>query len=285
MSYPYTLSKINGMIIHHMSQKRTRALMTEQNLTDTILGNKCKILSITNPESNIPKNDKKVIFINSRVHPGETTASYVMQEVIEELLQDSLSMSLFRDHVIIYIVPVINPDGVALGNARCNMSMVDLNRNYNSPSKTNQPTLFAMKQFAKEIRDEHRDIIYFVDIHSHSKKMNCFIYGNPASEFNGRDKDFNLFLHAFISHCDIVRIQDCNFAYQKEKENCARIVFNREFGIKHSFTLENSFSGASQGKFRGLHFNKYMFESIGQGLVYALKDCVQKEFNFDINDY
>jgi hypothetical protein len=285
MSYPYTLSKINNMINYFVSNKRTKPLLTEKILTSTILGNKCKLLTITNQESNIPFNDRKVIFIGARVHPGETTSSHVMQEVLEELLRDNLGMSLFRDHAVFYVIPVINPDGVALGNARCNMSFVDLNRHYNSPSKTNQPTLFAMKQLAREIKDQQRDTVYFIDIHSHSKKMNCFLYGNPMGEFNGRDKDFNPFLHSFINHCDLVRIQDCNFAFQKEKENCARIVFHKEFGIKQTFTLENSFSGASQGKFRGLHFNKFMFESIGQGVVHALKDCIQKEFNLDLNQF
>ena len=163
------------------------------------------------------------------------------------------------------------------------MSFVDLNRNYNSPSKSGQPTIYAMKRFIRELRDAHRDIPFFIDVHSHSKKMNCFLYGNPATEFNGRDKDFNFFLHAFIKHCDVVRIQDCLFAFRKEKANSARIVFHKEFNIKNSFTLENSFSGASQGKFRGLHFNKHIFESIGQGVIRAIKDSIQKEFNLDFN--
>lgn len=285
MSFPYTLSKINHMIRHFVSHKKSRPFVSERVLGQTMLGNKFKVLTITNPESPIPKNERKAVLIGSRVHPGETTASFVMQEILEELVQDQLGMSLMRDQVVFYVFPVINPDGVALGNARCNMSHVDLNRNYHSPSKVNQPTLFAMKQFVREVKELHKEIPFFIDIHSHSRKMNCFIYGNPASEFNGRDKDFNFFLHSFIRHCDLVRIQDCNFAFQKEKENCARIVFYREFGIKNCFTLENSFAGASQGRFRGLHFNKFMFESIGLGVVKAMRDCLQREFNFDFNEY
>ncbi|KAG7254674.1 hypothetical protein CRUP_004217, partial [Coryphaenoides rupestris] len=55
-----------------------------------------------------PERGKKLVFLTSRVHPGESPASFVCQGVIDFLV--------LRDHVIFKIVPMLNPDGVYLGN-------------------------------------------------------------------------------------------------------------------------------------------------------------------------
>ena len=43
------------------------------------------------------------------------------------------------------IVPMINPDGVALGNNRCSLAAVDLNRFWCDPSESAHPVIFAAK--------------------------------------------------------------------------------------------------------------------------------------------
>lgn len=36
---------------------------------------------------------------------------------------------------MIKVIPMINPDGVIVGNARCNMDGYDLNRQWKNPKK------------------------------------------------------------------------------------------------------------------------------------------------------
>lgn len=278
MCFPYTVSRLDSLLSYLQSHPIKSQFLTLTTLCQTISGNPFRALRICNTQGSLPLTQRKALVLCARVHPGETTASFVMQEALEYLLRDSLSLSLLREQVVVYVVPMINPDGVALGNARCNLGLVDLNRNYSNPSETDHPTIFHLKKFMKQIKDDHKEILISVDIHSHSKKANCFLYGNPNKDFNGRDKELNTFLHCFLAHCDMLRIQDCNFAFQKEKENCARVVFHREFGVKHSFTLENSFIGATQGRFAGLHFNKSLFQCIGEGLIKAIQACLTKEY-------
>ena len=58
---------------------------------------------------------KKVILISSRIHPGESIGSYVMEGLIEELMKMGEG---FLEEVIVKIIPMINPDGVVFGNFR-----------------------------------------------------------------------------------------------------------------------------------------------------------------------
>lgn len=79
----------------------------------------CDFLTITNfnndPETN---KEKKAIIITSRVHPGETQASFVMEYIIDFLTGTSLDAKILRDNFVFKIVPMLNPDGVVNGNYR-----------------------------------------------------------------------------------------------------------------------------------------------------------------------
>lgn len=59
--------------------------------------------------------NKPYIFLSSRVHPGESNASWVMKGTIEHLLSDTKEACALRDAFIFKIVPMLNPDGVVNG--------------------------------------------------------------------------------------------------------------------------------------------------------------------------
>ena len=64
---------------------------------------------------------KQRIVVIARVHPGETGSSYMMKGVIDYLLGSSVVARILRDNFIFKIVPMLNPDGVILGNTRCHL--------------------------------------------------------------------------------------------------------------------------------------------------------------------
>ena len=47
---------------------------------------------------------------------------------------------------------MLNPDGVIVGNYRCNLSLVDLNRQWIDPVKKAHPTIFHAKQMIKRMK-------------------------------------------------------------------------------------------------------------------------------------
>uniref|UniRef100_A0A8C4X8U4 AGBL carboxypeptidase 4 n=1 Tax=Erpetoichthys calabaricus TaxID=27687 RepID=A0A8C4X8U4_ERPCA len=116
-------------------------------------------------------------------HPGESPASFVCQGLIDFLVSSHPVARVLRDHVIFMVVPMLNPDGVYLGNYRCSLMGFDLNRHWQDPSSWAHPTLHAVKQLiVKMSKDSRVSLDFYIDVHAHSTMMNGFMYGNIFEE-------------------------------------------------------------------------------------------------------
>jgi murein tripeptide amidase MpaA len=61
--------------------------------------------------------ERKAIVIIGRQHPGETVGSYVVKGCIDFLMGDSEEAKKLREVYVFKIVPMMNPDGVLVGNS------------------------------------------------------------------------------------------------------------------------------------------------------------------------
>lgn len=75
----------------------------------------------------MPTSRRQVIFVTSRVHPGETNASTVFEGFLDHLAETVDSSPILANYIV-KLVPCMNPDGVVCGNYRSSLAGVDLNR-------------------------------------------------------------------------------------------------------------------------------------------------------------
>ena len=92
---------------------------------------------------------KQIIVVSSRVHPGESNASFIFKGVLDGLTEQSDDAKFLRHNFIFKLVPMLNPDGVQHGHYRTSLMGVDLNRRWKEPSPLLHPTIFATKTLLK----------------------------------------------------------------------------------------------------------------------------------------
>ena len=126
--YPYTYTDL----VEFIKQKcifANKDKIRKTVLCKSLAGNDVDMLIITNfasdPQDIAPR---KSVILTSRVHPGESNASWMMNGVIEYLVSDCENARYLRDTFVFKIIPMQNPDGVIVGNYRCSLLGVDLNR-------------------------------------------------------------------------------------------------------------------------------------------------------------
>lgn len=97
------------------------------------------------------KNAIRVIIVLARMHPGESATSFAMQGFLEFLLSLHPIAIILRQNFIFKVLPMVNPDGVFLGNNRCNLIGQDLNRVWNVATEFSHPTVFAIRNMLKQL--------------------------------------------------------------------------------------------------------------------------------------
>jgi hypothetical protein len=181
----------------------------------------------------------------ARVHPGETVASFIMKGILEFLTSDEIEAEYIRKNYIIKVIPMLNPDGVILGNFRTSLAGCDLNRRWDSPSELLHPEIFSAKRMIMNFA-EKRSISLIIDLHGHSNMYNSFIYGNHFGNFDYSETKVFPYILSKINKS--FWFPYCCFKMQKYKSGAARInLFNElnDLGnhIVNIFTLEASFFG------------------------------------------
>ena len=163
--------------------KRVCTFANKDKIRKTVLckslgGNDVDMLIVTNFLSDpVDIAVRKSIILTSRVHPGETNASWIMGGMIDMLVGDEEQAKFLRDTFVFKIIPMLNPDGVVVGNYRCSLLGSDLNRQWIGSSSKFHPTNYHTKLMMKRTL-ESRDIFLYCDLHGHSVGRNVFMFGN-----------------------------------------------------------------------------------------------------------
>lgn len=195
-----------------------------------------------------------------------------MKGFIDFLLSDDDTAKWLRDKFVIKIIPMLNPDGVIVGNHRCNLKGYDLNRQWGASEAKRDvaPEIFGARDMIEQ-STQTREVLLFCDLHGHSRKHGIFMYGcNNDSSLEKRFKE-RIFPFMLSQNAkDLFEFKRCQFKIQKCKEKTGRINIWRSFDIMNSFTMEASFCGNfSDGK-GGFHYSISHLQDMGKRLAITI---------------
>ncbi len=234
------------------------------------------VLTVTGPQ-NCGLDKAKHVVISARVHSSETPGSYKVQGVIDFLLSDSPVAAALRNEFVFLIVPMMNPDGVVLGNNRCSLAGYDLNRCWARPSRLRQPTVYALKKrMRKLVADSSKQISVFCDLHGHSKLLNSFIYACHSANSGSFSSwtQVRMLPRLLAKRCHLLDYHQCKFAVEPAKMSTARVIVWKEFRVANSFTLETSMYAYTLGD-EVVRFSEREYFAIGEALMLALNEYRQ----------
>ena len=246
--------------------------MTQKVLCHTLAGNEVPLVTVTSPKAVTDMYRKQVVIITSRVHPGESPSSWIMRGILHYLTGDTEAAEALRKTFIFKIVPMLNPDGVIVGNTRCNLAAADLNRQYKHCVKEAFPSVHAVKEMISKLLADQVQITLYCDLHAHSRKYNVFMYGCENRKKSHKYLKEQIFPYMLGKNAkDRFNFEDCRFTVTRDKEATGRIVF-KNMGITHSYTLEASYGGSSLGHKAYSHFTPRDYENMGRYFCETLLD-------------
>ena len=225
--------------------------------------------------------ERKAIVIIGRQHPGETVGSYVVKGCIDFLMGESEEAKKLREIYVFKIVPMMNPDGVLVGNSRTSFAGCDLNRRWSKPNEIIHPEVYSVKQMITKLSNQ-RKIAFIIDCHGHFGTFNSLFYCN----YKDNKRTCKLFPYICSKLSKIINFQQCTFAMPKYKQSTERIVLFNELSDDDNnniVALETSFFGINRtGEYSHLYFNTALLKEIGRDICMGMLSYYYKYENVSL---
>ena len=272
--YPYTYTNLIKDIQLWENTPTNNLYLKIDTLCYSYTGVPCPLVTITDLDEGIPYLTKEYIVLSSRVHPGESNASWIIKSIIEVLLSDDPVAVELRAKFIFKIVPMLNPDGVIYGNTRCNLLGFDLNRQWIEPSPSLHPTIFYTKGIIQRLIQIGKQPLVFCDFHGHSQKKNLFMYG-----CNSLNKVESILPETLSLNYSGFDLQSCSNVIEKSKLRCGRVVVGTNLNIPCSYTLESTYCGFNQGHRKDFQISLQDFKEVGYSFLKSLHESSTEIYN------
>ena len=157
---PYTQKNLTALL----GAFRESPYHKEESVGRTVEGREIPLVTITDPK--IPEAKKKVIWLMFRQHAWEAGSSWTGDGAVRFLLSNDQRAVGIRDHFIVKIYPMCDPDGVADGGVRFNRHGYDLNRNWDLVDPQKMPEIAAQRRAILAWVDSGHRLDLFFSLHN-----------------------------------------------------------------------------------------------------------------------
>ncbi|TWU58360.1 M14 family zinc carboxypeptidase [Rubripirellula reticaptiva] len=122
---PYRISELNRLF----DEIREHPQVKITTIGKTVQGRPLEIVRVGREDA------PHRVFIRARAHPWESGGNWVVEGLIRHLIATADDKDkAYLDHFCVYVMPMANKDGVAMGRSRFNMLGKDLNRDWDAPA-------------------------------------------------------------------------------------------------------------------------------------------------------
>lgn len=181
-SFAYTATRASDLV----AELSTSPFATRRAVGATLQGRPLEVLEITEG----PRQGKVGVWVQARQHPAECGSSWTCESFLRWLLGDSGSARALREHAVVHVLPMVNPDGVALGNYRTNLAGLDLNRQWSSANPATSPEVHVALQEIAALEGTH-GLELFLDLHTHSSELKNWVFGESGNAaFDLRERGY-----------------------------------------------------------------------------------------------
>lgn len=141
-SYPYTYSDLQRYLRAVVGDPVRSRYCAVRALCRSLAGNTVYLLTITGPAGGA---GKRAVVLSARAHPGESGGSWAMRGFLDFVLSAAPDARLLRRLFVFKVVPMLNPDGVVVGNSRCSLAGRDPNRAYGTGCRGSFPAVWHLR--------------------------------------------------------------------------------------------------------------------------------------------
>lgn len=161
----YSLDRLDRLL-GHVSRSPFASIET---IGRTALGRPLPVVRLGSGET--------TIWILARQHPGEIPASFAVDGLLRRLAAgaDDTVASLLED-ASLYVAPLVDLDGAALGNMRTSATGMNLNRAWDAPDPEAAPEVAALLSAM-----EQTGVDLFLDIHADESSPFAFSAGSEGN--------------------------------------------------------------------------------------------------------
>jgi len=172
--YPFTADHISRFVARHADSPYFKA----GTLGKTKAGRDMRLYTITDPGT--PEAGKRVALFTTLQHDLETTGAMALEGICTFLLSGDPRADRLRKSFVFYVVPMMDPDGIAGGNLYCHVG--NLNRQWGLGTTAETPNV---ERFVRELGARGRKIDLFMDFHGWCQPARTTLFMSFGKEIAG----------------------------------------------------------------------------------------------------